>query len=188
VIQSGLSGVGAVWLILLSLAVATFVLEDAAIAAGAALAAHGTILWIDAFCAVAGGIALGDLGLYGLGLAARSVPWLHRRYISDQPNMLKESLEPRLWSAVLLARVIPGLRLVTYTVCGFARVRLLSFCLAVVMAVALWTAGLFWFTASLGAVIAEQFHVSVPIAVALPIIAIAIFLPAIRWMRLRISK
>ena len=39
----------------------------------------------------------------------------------------------------LLARVIPGLRLLTYTACGFVRVPLLPFTAWVLLAVALWT-------------------------------------------------
>jgi membrane protein DedA with SNARE-associated domain len=91
-------------------------------------------------------------------------------------------------SAVLLARVIPGLRLVTYTVCGFAKVHFLSFSLAVFAAVAAWTAGLFWLSASLGGVIAEHFQVSAPVAVAIPIVAFAFAFPLFRNIRARYQK
>ncbi|MFY8044222.1 MAG: DedA family protein [Rhodoferax sp.] len=186
--QAALQGGAAPWLIVLSLAAMTLLLEDVAIAAGAALATQGSIDWPLAFAAVAGGIALGDLALYALGNASRSVPWLHRRYIAGKPMAIKGTLESRLLSAVLLARVIPGLRLVTYTVCGFARVHLLSFSLAVIAAVAAWTAGLFWLSASLGSVIAAHFHVSAPVAVALPIVAFALAFPVFRSVRARYQK
>jgi membrane protein DedA with SNARE-associated domain len=75
---AGLSSVVAVstepWLLLPSLVLITFLLEDIAIAAGVALALNGTVSWEAAFAAVAGGIALGDLGLYGMGHLAIRIP------------------------------------------------------------------------------------------------------------------
>ena len=72
------------WLLLPSLVLITFLLEDVAIAAGVALALNGTIGWEAAFAAVAGGIALGDIGLYGMGRLAIRVPALGRR-LDDAP-------------------------------------------------------------------------------------------------------
>jgi membrane protein DedA with SNARE-associated domain len=187
-VKAALQGGAAPWVIAVSLVAMTLLLEDVAIAAGAALATQGAINWPLAFAAVAGGIALGDLGLYALGKASRSVPWLHRRYIAGKPLAIKGTLESRLLSAVLLARVIPGLRLVTYTVCGFAKVRPLNFSMAVLAAVTAWTAGLFWISASLGSVIAEHLHVPAPVAVALPIIAFALAFPVFRSVRARFQK
>jgi membrane protein DedA with SNARE-associated domain len=173
------------WQILLLLAASTLLLEDLAIAAGAALAAVGSISWEAAFIAVAGGIALGDLGLYALGRAAGKVPWLYRRYIAGRAPELRGRLESRLWQAVLLARVVPGLRLVTYTVCGFARVGLTKFSAAVLVAVAAWTGGLMWLGDAAGAHIAQKLGVSAPLAVALPVVAIALVFPLFRWFRQR---
>ena len=62
-----------------------------------------------------------------MGLAATRVPWLRRRYVGERSPWAREQLQRRLPSAVLLARVIPGLRLVTYTACGFVRVPLAPF-------------------------------------------------------------
>jgi membrane protein DedA with SNARE-associated domain len=186
--QAALQGASAPWLIAALLATMTFLLEDVAIAAGAALATQGSIDWSLAFAAVAGGIALGDLALYGLGLASRSVPWLQRRHITGKPMAIKGAIESRLMSTVLLARVIPGLRFVTYTVCGFAKVPPVKFTLAVVAAVAFWTAGLFWLSASIGGVIAEQLNVSPPVAVALPVVAFALALPLFNTVRNRYKR
>jgi membrane protein DedA with SNARE-associated domain len=116
--QAALQGMAAPWLIVLVLVLTTFLLEDVAIAAGAALATQGMLSWELAFAAVAGGIALGDVGLYACGLGARRVHWLRRKYIADRAPWLQDKLQGRLPSAVLLARVVPGLRLVTYTLCG----------------------------------------------------------------------
>jgi membrane protein DedA with SNARE-associated domain len=175
--DAALAGMAAPWLICVVLALTTLLLEDVAIAAGAALAAQGSLSWTLAFAAVAGGIAAGDVGLYALGLAARRVRWLQRRIHPERSAWAREQLVQRLPSAVLLARVIPGLRLLTYTACGWLRVPLLPFTVWVGVAVALWTAGLFWLSAAIGALLAETLSIPVPVAVALPILLLAAAIP-----------
>ncbi len=91
-----------------------------------------------------------------MGLAATRVPWLRRRYVGERSLWAREQLERRLPSAVLLARVIPGLRLVTYTACGFVRVPLLPFTAWVLLAVTLWTLGLYGLSVAIGHALAEQ--------------------------------
>jgi membrane protein DedA with SNARE-associated domain len=185
-LESALAGMASPWAVGLALILTSFLLEDVSIAAAAALATHGTLSWEAAFAWVFAGIAMGDVGLYALGLCARRVPWLRRRYIEPQRHGgIKLRLESQLASAVLLARVIPGLRLVTYTLCGFARVPLLAFCLWVSLAVALWTAGLFWLGAFAGHALAQTLHLPQPVAVALPIIAVALCVPLIKLLNQR---
>ena len=38
-----------------------------------------------------GGIALGDLGLYAMGLGATRVPWLRKRYVGDKSTWAREA-------------------------------------------------------------------------------------------------
>jgi membrane protein DedA with SNARE-associated domain len=175
--QAALQGMGAPWVIVLVLILTTFLLEDLAIAAGAALATQGTLSWEVAFAAVAGGIALGDVGLYACGLGARRVQWLRRKYIADRAPWLQDKLRSRLPSAVLLARVVPGLRLVTYTLCGFARVPVVPFVAWVLLAVSVWTVGLFWLGSALGSAIALHLGISAPLAVGLLIFILALAVP-----------
>ena len=176
-----LAGMAAPWLIAAVLALTTLLLEDLAIAAGVALATQGAIGWTLSMAAVGGGIAAGDVGLYALGLAATRIPWLHRRYVGQRTLWAQQKLVQRLPSAVLLARVIPGLRLLTYTACGFVRVPLGPFCAWVVMAVTLWTVGLYGLSVAIGQQIAQRLGVSPPIAVALPILLLAAAVPL--WRR-----
>ncbi len=175
--QAALQGMGAPWVIVLVLIATTFLLEDVAIAAGAALATQGLLSWELAFAAVAGGIALGDVGLYACGLGARRVQWLRRKYIADRAPWLQDKLHSRLPSAVLLARVVPGLRLVTYTLCGFARVPVVPFVAWVLLAVSVWTVGLFWLGSALGGAIALHLGIPAPLAVALLIFVLALAVP-----------
>jgi membrane protein DedA with SNARE-associated domain len=178
---SVLAGMASPAVIALVLALTTLLLEDLAIAAGVALATQGAISWGLSLFAVAAGIGLGDLGLYGLGLLATRVPWLQKRYVGAKSLWAREQILRRLGSAVLLARVIPGLRLATYTASGFVRVPLLPFTLWVLLAVTLWTVGLYGLSAAIGQALAHTLGLPAPVAVALPIIVLALAVPL--WRR-----
>jgi membrane protein DedA with SNARE-associated domain len=168
------------------LVLTTFLLEDVALAAGAALAANGTISWEFAFAAVAGGIAIGDLGLYGLGRLCIRFPLLRHRYIENKKLWAKEVLLNRLASMVLLARVIPGLRLLTYTASGFLRIPFWPFSAWVALAVSVWTLVLFWFSSALGHHVAEALDIPVPVAVAIVIVVLALIIPVVRYLKKRL--
>jgi membrane protein DedA with SNARE-associated domain len=184
-LASVLAGMATPAVIALVLALTTLLLEDLAIAAGVALATQGAISWGLSLFAVAGGIALGDLGLYGLGLLATRVPWLQRRYVGAKSLWAREQILRRLGSAVLLARVIPGLRLATYTASGFVRVPFLPFTLWVLLAVTLWTVGLYVLSAAIGQALARTLGLPAPLAVGLPIIMLALAVPWWRCWRQR---
>lgn len=187
-LEAALAGMAAPWFICTALVLTTLLLEDLAIAAGVAVAAQGSLSWAASFASVAGGIALGDLGLYALGLAATRLPSLQRRFGLERSAWVRTQLVERLPIAVLLARVIPGLRLVTYTACGWLRVPFARFGAWVVFAVLLWTAGLYAFSVALGDLIARHWNVPAPLAVALPIVVLALAVPLLRAARNRLSR
>lgn len=184
--EAVLRGMAEPWVIAVVLALTTLLLEDLAIAAGVALATQGAISWGLSLAAVGGGIAAGDLGLYAMGLGATRVPWLRRRYVGERSLWARDQLERRLPSAVLLARVIPGLRLLTYTACGFVRVPLLPFTAWVLLAITLWTLGLYGLSVAIGHALAESLGLPPPVAVALPILVLAAAVPLWRmaWRRI----
>ena len=185
--QGALSGMATPGVIALVLALTTLLLEDLAIAAGVALATQGLISWSLSLAAVGGGIALGDLGLYALGLGATRLPWLRRRYVGDKSLWAREQIASRLATAVLLARVIPGLRLATYTACGFVRVPFWRFTAWVLLAVSLWTLGLYALSAAIGQALAQQLGLPPALAVALPILVLALAVPLWRGARQRLK-
>jgi membrane protein DedA with SNARE-associated domain len=186
--EAVLAGMAQPWVIAVVLVLTTLLLEDLAIAAGVALATQGAISWELSFAAVAGGIAAGDLGLYAMGVAATRVPWLRRRYIGEKSAWAREQLVRRLPSAVLIARVVPGLRLVTYTASGFVRVPLLPFSAWVGLAVLLWTAGLYAMSVLVGRALAEHLGVPPAVAVALPILLLAAAVPLLRSFHRRFKR
>jgi membrane protein DedA with SNARE-associated domain len=173
--------------IALVLALTTLLLEDLAIAAGVALATQGLISWELSLAAVGGGIALGDLGLYAMGLGATRVPWLRKRYVGDKSTWAREQIVRRLPSAVLLARVVPGLRLATYTACGFVRVPIVPFTAWVMLAVTLWTVGLYGLSAAIGQALAKHLGLPPAFAVAIPILVLAAAVPLVRHVRTRFT-
>jgi membrane protein DedA with SNARE-associated domain len=185
--QGALAGMAAPAVIALVLALTTLLLEDLAIAAGVALATQGVISWELSLAAVGGGIALGDLGLYAMGLGATRVPWLRKRYVGDKSSWAREQIVRRLPSAVLLARVVPGLRLATYTACGFVRVPIVPFTAWVILAVTLWTVGLYGLSAAIGQALAQHLGLPPALAVALPILVLAAAVPLVRHLRTRFT-
>jgi membrane protein DedA with SNARE-associated domain len=86
---------------------------------------------------------------------------------------------------VLIARVVPGLRLATYTACGFVRVPLLPFTAWVLLAVTLWTLGLYGLSAAIGQALAQHLGLPLPLAVALPIVLLAAAFPLWHYWRRR---
>jgi len=183
-LTAALNGMGEPWFMALALILTTFLFEDIAIAAGVSLATQGALTWSESFIAVAFGIAIGDLLLYGVGVLARRVPWLEKRYIkSDSSTALAGRLHNHLFSAVLLARVIPGLRLLSYTACGFTRAPLTPFTLFVCLAVVLWTGGLFCLSAAAGDALAAFLGIPTSIAVTLPILLFAVAIPLLNRLR-----
>ncbi|WP_298826654.1 VTT domain-containing protein [uncultured Piscinibacter sp.] len=186
--EAALAGMAEPWAVCLALALTTLLLEDLAIAAGVAVAAQGLLAWPLSFAAVAGGIAAGDLGLYALGLGARRWRWLQRRIAPSRHDWVRGELVRRLAGAVLLARVIPGLRLVTYTACGYLRVPPVAFGAWVLLAVVLWTAGLYAASVSIGRWLTQAWGLSAPLAVALPIVVLAVAVPLWRAIRSRSTR
>lgn len=187
-VRALLDGMGSPCAIALALALTTLLLEDLAIAAGVALATQGAISWALSFGAVGGGIAAGDVGLYAFGLAATRVPVLKRRFVGAPSDRARSHIVQRLPTAVLLARVIPGLRLATYSACGFVRVPLLPFTAWVLVAVTSWTAGLYAVSVALGQVLAHTLGVPPAVAVALPIVALAVVVPLLHKSRQRSQR
>jgi membrane protein DedA with SNARE-associated domain len=129
-------------LLCLVLILVSFVLEDLAVVMGAGLVMHGSLTPALAFAAVAGGIIIGDLGLYGAGRLARRSGRIRRWLEGHGPGRVGEQLRHNLLGAMLLARIIPGLRTVTFAGAGLFRARFDLFTLIVLLCVIPWTAAL----------------------------------------------
>lgn len=121
----------------------TFILEDAATVIAAMQAGDHRLSVTLALLSLFVGIVLGDLGLYGAGWLSRRIRWVSRLLPPHRQEVLHGWLAGRVFKVVFVSRFLPGLRLPTYTTCGFVRADLKQFTLAAVVATTCWTSLLF---------------------------------------------
>lgn len=147
------------WAIALAIVLATFVLEDVATIAAAFLAATGQIAPWVALAALFVGIFAGDLGLYGLGAAARTRAWA--RNLIGEKRMAKGRtwLKRRYLTALIGARFMPGFRLPTYAASGFLRLPFWPFASVAAGAGVVWTTLIFSLVFFFGVMIVENLGV-----------------------------
>src|SRR3984885_7269346 len=131
----------------------TFILEDAATVAAAMQVEDGGLpAWL-ALVSLYAGIVLGDLGLYGLGRLSAHVAWIARQLPPHRQEAIRAWISGRIFKVVLVSRFLPGLRLPTYTTCGFVGADFGQFTLAAILATACWTSLLFAVSLQVGQVL-----------------------------------
>ncbi len=175
------------WFIATQLAISTFILEDVSTITAAILVVENKISWELGLLAVYMGIILGDIGLYYLGYFAHYLNWAHRLIEKKGVSEAKHWLDKNIYGAVIAARFVPGLRLPTYSACGFFKLSFWKFFLATGGAGSIWTGGLFFVTIKFG----EHFWQTLGIwrwVVAFIAIISIIFLPNIIKKMLKSSK
>jgi membrane protein DedA with SNARE-associated domain len=128
----------------------TFILEDAATVVAAMQVEDGALSPWLALVSLYAGIVLGDLGLYGLGRLSAHIPWIARQLPPHRQETIRAWISGRIFKVVLVSRFLPGLRLPTYTTCGFVAADLRQFTLAAIAATACWTTMLFAVSLKLG--------------------------------------
>jgi len=138
---------------------ATFILEDAATILAGMQAANGSLSVPLALGSLYVGIVLGDLGLYGLGRIAAYVPWVARLLPPARTEMVRAWLRGRVFRVVLVSRFLPGVRLPTYTTCGFLGASLRQFTLATMIATLFWTSALFTVSTRVGGFLMDHFGI-----------------------------
>jgi membrane protein DedA with SNARE-associated domain len=134
----------------------TFILEDAATAAAALAVQSGAVAIPVALSALYIGIVLGDIGLYGLGRLAAHVPWAQRLIPPQRQDRGRAWLERRVFKVVFISRFLPGVRLPTYTTCGFLGANFRKFVTAAIGATLIWTSALFAVSLRVGKLLVEH--------------------------------
>jgi len=141
----------------LAIILGTFILEDAATVLAAMRAEEGGIpAWLALFSLYVG-VVLGDLGLYGLGRLSARVRWIARLVPPERSRSLAAWLRGRVFKVVLVSRFLPGMRLPTYTACGFLRADFRQFTLAAIIATLAWTTLLFCVSLRVGGFLIDHF-------------------------------
>lgn len=138
---------------------ATFILEDAATILAGMEAAAGSLSIPLALGSLYVGIVLGDLGLYGLGRLAAHAPWIRRLLPPQRTEAVRAWLNGRVFRVVLVSRFLPGVRLPTYTTCGYLGASLRQFTLATMVATLVWTSGLFAVSTRVGQALMDHFGI-----------------------------
>jgi membrane protein DedA with SNARE-associated domain len=143
------------WAIAVAIVMATFVLEDVTTIAAAFLAATGVVAPIVALSALFVGIFLGDLGLYGLGAAARTRSWARKLIGERRMAKGRDWLKRRYVPALIGARFMPGFRLPTYAASGFLKLPFWPFAGVAAGAGMAWTTLVFSLVFFFGVMIVE---------------------------------
>jgi membrane protein DedA with SNARE-associated domain len=121
-----------------SLLMLPFAHEDLAIILGGYIIVNDLMPAGVVALSIYGGIVASDLALYGLGFAARHIPWLSRYAVDDRVRRFGDTLKHNVFGLVALCRVVPGIVFVAFVACGWARVSLLRFTAASLIVSALY--------------------------------------------------
>ncbi len=194
------AGSGA-WLVLLGLALATFLAEDLACIAAGLLVAKGTLTFVPAAAACTIGIFVGDMLLVvaGRSLGRHAVEraplsWVVSPAALDRAERWFEARGVRM---VVLSRFIPGSRLPLYLAAGVLRAPVRPIAIALAVASAVWTpllVGLSWMTGGAIATWFERYEAwalsAVVISAALALLVVKVLVPALTWRgrRLLLSR
>src|SRR6187200_1495994 len=129
--------------LLAGLALSTLVSEDLASIGAGLLAREGYFPLTHAVVACIVGVYVGDLGLWGigrvLGSRALGVLWLSRALSSTNASAVRNQIEKRFGTAILVSRFVPGSRLPMYVAMGIWGWRPLAFAAWSLVAVVAWT-------------------------------------------------
>lgn len=110
-----------------SLLVLPFAHEDLAIILGGYIIVNDLMPVSLVALSIYGGIVASDFALYGIGAAARHVPWLSRYAVDERVHRFGDKLRSNVFSLVALCRVVPGIVFVAFIACGWTRVSLTRF-------------------------------------------------------------
>lgn len=112
---------GSTWA-LLGLFFLSATLEDVGIAIGAGIAVHGAFPWWAVFAVVCCGVFFGDAVTYTAGRLAHRWPWLQRQGGHPRAQWVLQLLRNKPVQALIIGRVVIGLRTPVYALAGFAGV------------------------------------------------------------------
>jgi membrane protein DedA with SNARE-associated domain len=101
-----------------SLIVLPFAHEDLAIILGGYIIVNHLMPVSLVGLSIYGGMVASDFALYGIGAAARHVPWLSRYAVDDRVRRFGDKLKRNVFGLVALCRVVPGVVFVAFVACG----------------------------------------------------------------------
>jgi len=136
-----------------SLLILPFAHEDLAIILGGYLVVNNVMPVSLVAVSIYIGMVASDFALYGIGAAARRVPWLSRYAVDDRVRRFSGTLERNVFGVVALSRVVPGVVFVAFVACGYARVSLTRFAAASLIISAIYLPLVLYIVIEFGAVL-----------------------------------
>jgi membrane protein DedA with SNARE-associated domain len=121
-----------------SLLVLPFAHEDLAIVFGGYIIVNKLMPTGLVALSIYGGMVASDFALYGIGAAARYLPWLRRFAVDQRVRRFGDRLKRNVFGLVALCRVVPGVVFVAFVACGWTRVSLARFTVASLVISALY--------------------------------------------------
>lgn len=138
-----------------SLLILPFAHEDLAIILGGYLIVNNVMPVSMVAVSIYIGMVASDFALYGIGAAARRVPWLHRYAVDDRVLQFSDTLQRNVFGIVALSRVVPGVVFVAFVACGWARVSLARFAAASLIVSAIYLPLVLYLVIEFGAVLSD---------------------------------
>ena len=169
----------------LALFFGTYLQEDVAIVTGGLLVVKNQLPLLLVVISLFGGVITGDLVIYGMGAAARKIPWVHKRLIGPSVIRAKNSLERNLTATIFFVRFLPSILFPTFLACGLIGISFYQFLITSVISGAIWTSILLTVVIKLGEVVFPVYGYwgwVIMISVSLLIITYKMLKP--RWLRL----
>lgn len=117
----------------------TFIQEDVAIVTGGLLVVKKELPLFLVAISLFTGILTGDAIIYGIGRAARNIPWIYNKLVTNSVQNAKKNLEKNLVASIALVRLLPGLLFPTYVACGLIGVSFTQFILTTMTASAIYS-------------------------------------------------
>jgi membrane protein DedA with SNARE-associated domain len=135
---------------MVSLVLLPLAYEDLAIAFGAYIMVNDLLPWGVVIAGLYAGIVVSDFALYGIGAGARRLPWLQRHAVDDRVRGFGGTFKRSLFALVALGRFVPGLVVVAFVACGWARVSLARFTAASLVVSAAYLAMMLYLAVAFG--------------------------------------
>jgi len=132
----------------------TFLSEDAAVIAGGIAASEKNGAWLPVFLTIFSGVWAGDIGIYLLarffGIPLVNRFWGKKRNVEKGVERGEQWFQRYGFAALLLSRVVPGMRLPTYISAGLLKMPAPSFTLLTGIFALAWILLIFWVVELLG--------------------------------------
>jgi len=138
----------------------TFLQEDLAVITGGMFIINKQLPYFLAFASLYFGIIISDLGIYGLGVAARTVPWTQKYLLNNRVQYAKKKIEKNIIPSVALCRLIPGLLFPTFIACGWLGISFFQFSIITIIAAAIYATVLLFLVTTVGATIVHQIGIA----------------------------